>query len=109
MLEISQRLLSEASQVDDFAVTPLAFRHSGCNETTHTVEWGTGVSSGSITVEVADREDYAGDWKVIETITYDGKPTDSRRIVGTYGAFKHRVDEPVTDGTATSKIRGSVS
>lgn len=110
---ISQRLLSDQSEADDVGVTQGAFRGSGVEDTIHTIEWGDGASSGSIAIEVADSEAYTGKWTLLQTMTLDASvdpapKTDTVRISGSYGAFRHRIVNPITDGTVTSKIRGYV-
>ena len=105
---IAQRLLDEASALNDATITPQGFRQSGCIDTVHTMEWSDGVSSGEVVIEAADREtDAAADWAIIATVPYDGTARVMTPIHGAYRAFKHRISQPVTDGTVTSRIAGS--
>jgi hypothetical protein len=112
VLGISQKLLSEAFLQDDAVATPEAFRHAGCLSTTHYIEWGDGVQAGAVAIETAHKPDYAGTWQTVATVTFDGSTVPSTKteyvnVPGNYGAFRHRVADPVEGGTVTTKIEGS--
>lgn len=110
MLGIQQKLLIEAFDSDAVAATPKAFRHCGVLSTTHTVEWSDGASSGVVEIETAPSEVYGGTWASVGTITNSGTGprVDVLYVPGSYPAFRHRISTPVTDGTVTTKIAGSL-
>lgn len=108
---VSQRMLSDASQVDDAVTTGTPFRNCGAHNTTHTIEWGDAVSTGEVTIETADNENYTGTWKAVTNgvIAYSGSSEDVLYVPGAYGAFRHRITSPLNDGAfVTSKIRGAL-
>lgn len=111
LLGIGQRLLCEQSQTDATGTTAQAFRHSGVEDTIHSIEWSDGASTGTVEIEAADSETYAGSWFPIATVTFDATAprVQQVRVSGGYGAFRHRISSPVNDGgTVTSKVRGYV-
>ena|SRR5438874_13348477 len=113
MLAIGQRLLDSQSVTGDSGVTSLAFRVSGCEDSTSAIEWSDSVSAGEVTVEFADSPDYAGTWSPLAVVTFDGSVTPAPkteyvRHQGTYGAIRHRITAEVLDGTVISRIRGQV-
>lgn len=110
MLGINQKLLMEASETDTAAATPQAFRHCGLLSSTHTVEWSDSASSGVVEIEAASSEAYAGTWSPVATVTFSGTApkVDHVHVPGSYPAFRHRLSQPVTDGTVTTKISGSI-
>ena len=108
---ISQQLLAEAFVEDASVATPAAFRNVGIVETTHLITWNTGVSSGTVEIEAANRADTpTAEWAAIATVTFSGTApkTDSVRVAGVYKTFRHRISTIVTDGTVTSRIVGSL-
>lgn len=109
MNQIRQRLLDAASEVDTVAITPPPFRYVETLTTTHTIEWGDGVSSGVVEIEAAANELYSGTWSSLATVTFSGTApkVDVVVIPGSFGAIQHRISTPVTDGTVTTKIEGA--
>lgn len=107
MLAISQKLLDAKSVDEVSATTPDAFKRSGCQKAVHTVEWGTGVTSGVVEIEAADDPD-ATAWATLGTITFAGTApvTNTFTTDGPYGAFRHRISTVVANGTVTTRIRG---
>jgi hypothetical protein len=112
MLAIGQRLLDTQAVTGDSGVTSLAFRVSGCEDSTSAIEWSDGVSAGEVTVEFADSPDYAGTWSPLAVITFDNTvvapKTEYVRHQGCYGAIRHRITAEVLDGTVTTRLRGQV-
>lgn len=106
MLAFSQKLLRNQFVNGDSAVTPRAFRAVGVGKTNHIIQWGAGVSAGEVTIEKADREDYTGTWAPVTVVTYSGgAPKEDYVFVGeSASAFRHRITQPVLEGTVTSKI-----
>lgn len=109
---ISQRLLSEQFAADDFVATGTAFRHLDVITTKHSVEWAEGVSVGEVTIEEADKEDWAGAWALVATVTFDGSVTPAPKVdivnVNANGrAYRHRITTQVEGGSVTTKISGS--
>lgn len=109
---ISQRMLNEKFALNDTGVTARAFRQSGCLKTTHAIEWSQGVTSGEVTVEAADTEDYTGAWSPVAVFTFGNRDTlpyvDVTAVEGNYRALRHRITQIITDGTVISKITGAV-
>ena len=113
MLGISQKMLDGVSVLGESVTTPPAFTAVGIEDTTHTIKWGEGVSSGEVVVEFADDYDYTGTWNTLATVTFDGSvgapPREEYvRVQGAYGAIRHRISDEVLDGTVSSTIRGTV-
>lgn len=106
MLAFSQKLLRNQFALNDVGTTPIAFRKTGIDDTDHIVNWGVGVTSGEVTIEKADREDYAGTWAPVSVVTFSGTAPkeDYVQAPGPAGAYRHRITQIVTDGTVTSKI-----
>lgn len=109
---IAQRLLSEASNVDDAVATPQVFRHLGAIETKHVIEWGDGVSTGEVTIEQAANETYTGLWAPVAVVTFDGSvdPAPKTEVVDSNSnglAYRHRITGMVEGGTVTTKISGA--
>lgn len=107
MKAIGRRLLDAAS---DDGVTGVAdLRRLGLKETTHVIRWNDAVGSGIVEIETADRPDYTGQWAPLETVIFSGTAPkqDAVRIVGTYGAIRHRINGTLGEGTVTTKIEGS--
>jgi hypothetical protein len=104
---ISKPLLVNADAADSVGVADL--RRLGTGFTTHYVKWGTGVSSGVVSIESADKPDYDGEWALLDTVTFEGTAPkqDIKRIDGSFSAIRHRVSTIVTDGTVSTKISGS--
>jgi hypothetical protein len=112
LLGISQNLLQDQFANDDSVSTPEAFRYSGCLSTTHYVKWGEGVQRGEVTIESAMKPDFAGKWQTVAVLTFDGSTdpapkSDFQNVVGTYGAFRHRITDPIEGGTVTTSITGA--
>ena len=112
MLGISQRLLNEQFALDDVAVTPHGFRHSGCLSTVHDVRWNDGVQSGEVVIESARKpDDPSTIWAPVATVTFDNATVapkvDQVAVPGAYGAFRHRITDPVQGGTVTTSIHGA--
>lgn len=109
---IAQKLLSEQFAVDDAAVTPAVFRHLGSINTKHSIEWAEGVATGEVTIEEADKEDYAGAWALVATVTFDGSVTPAPKVdivnaTANGRAYRHRITGQVEGGSVTTKISGS--
>lgn len=107
LLAISQKLLNAASVDETSVETPDNFEKVGCTRSVHTVEWGTGVTSGVVEIEAAD-DNAATEWAILGTITFSGTApnTSTFAVDGAYGAFRHRISTVVANGTVTTKIRG---
>lgn len=107
MLAISQKLLSAASVDETTATTPDNFEKVPCVKSVHTIEWGTGVTSGVVEIEAAD-DNAASAWSTLGTITFAGSApkTETFDVDGPYGAFRHRISTVIGGGTVTTKIRG---
>jgi len=82
----------------------------GLVDTTHYITWGDGAISGEVTIESASKAGYTGTWAPIAVVTFtsDGPKEDYVRVQGAYGALRHRISSPVSGGTVTTKIVGSV-
>lgn len=109
---ISQQLLVDASAEGDSVATPQVFRHLGAVSTKHVIQWAEGVSAGEVTIEEAMKEDYAGSWALVATVTFDGSVTPAPKIdvvntVASGRAYRHRITGVVVDGTVTTYIAGS--
>ncbi len=109
---IAQKLLDGAFAVDDAVATPTVFRHLGSINTKHSIEWSEGVNTGEVTIEEADKEDYAGTWAPVTVVTFDGSTTAAPKteVVNTNAdgrAYRHRITGIVEGGTVTTKISGS--
>ena len=111
MLAISQKLLDAASVAGSAVATPAGFRASGATETTHYIKWSEGVGSGTVAIEAAHREtDPDERWGWIATVAFSGTApkTDVVRVSGSYRALRHRITNPVVDGTVTTSIVGAI-
>lgn len=102
------QILLNAQSTDEtksVAVSPL---EAGCASTDHYINWGTGVSSGVVQIEVADNPDYTGTWAPVRTVTYDsGSPKqDYVSVSGAPKAIRHRIETAVGGGTVTTRIVG---
>lgn len=112
LLGISQNLLQDQFANEDSVATPEAFRYSGCLSTTHYVRWGEGVQRGEVTIETAAKPDFAGKWQTVGVVTFDGSTDPAPKneylnVPGTYGAFRHRITDPIDGGTVTTTIVGA--
>lgn len=109
---IAQRMLNEASAEGDVVTTARGFRNCGLVlDTVHYIQWGPGVGSGVVNIDVAPKEDSPEEeWTTKEVVTFSGTApkTDAVRVLGAYGAFRHRIDTIVESGTVTSRITGSM-
>lgn len=81
----------------------------GLDTTTHHVRWLEGVMTGEVTVEVSSEVNYAGAWTPVGVVTFSGvaPKEDTLVIKGPYGAFRHRITQPVQGGSVTTKIVGT--
>jgi hypothetical protein len=109
---IAQRLLDGQFAVDDAVTTPTIFRHLGSINTKHSIEWAEGVSVGEVVIEEADKEDWAGAWALVATVTFDGSVTPAPKVDvvnqnANGRAYRHRITVPVEGGSVTTKISGS--
>lgn len=107
---IAQKMLDGASNDNDVAVADLS--RLGCLETTHIIDWGAGVQSGTVQIEVASDPAYAGTWASVYTATFDPTVGDAPRqdyirVPGMYAAMRHRVDGVVESGFVSSRIDAS--
>lgn len=117
MVLIAQKLLVKGSAPNEAAAVDLG--RLGCEETKHTVEWGLGVTAGTVLVEAAPRTTYTGKWELVGSIVFAGSGTapgagpapkvQSFNATGTYAAIRHRCSDqdPILGGTVTSRIDGS--
>lgn len=110
MLAISQALLVDQQAEGAVAVTPHGFRQSGCDTSTHFVQWAEGTAAGEVVVEQGPTESADDeDWVVEATVTFVGPAPKTDRVVvtGAHGAIRHRVSGVVVDGFVTTRIVGS--
>jgi hypothetical protein len=110
MLAISQQLLAAKSALAAVAVTP-ELAQAGLLETTHYLNWGTGVTSGAVTIETADDPAYTGTWAPVIVVPFAGTAPkqDYIRVQGAYKCFRHRISTVLANGTVTSSIQGSMA
>jgi len=103
---LSRQLINQQSAEGQSGAVNL--RRLGVLSTSHAISWGTGVSSGAVTIEAAAREDYDGEWSPLKTVAFDGiaPKQDVEILDGAYGAIRHRISTVVTDGTVTTHIVG---
>jgi hypothetical protein len=108
-LLISQKLLDAASSLNTAVATPAVFGSLGCQRTVHHVKWGTGVTAGAVTIEVAEDPSYTGTWAPVMVVTFSGTAPKQDYVAdsnGPYGAIRHRVSTAVSNGTVTTTIKG---
>lgn len=70
----------------------------------HHISWATGVTAGTIVIEVADDAAYAGTWAPVATIAWSAtSPSEDYAYTpGTPKAIRHRITIAVTGGGAPS-------
>lgn len=101
----------------------------GLLTTSHNVNWAAGVLQGEVTIEIADELSYTGPWVPIAVVNFvagvtsiapntavknvsgsAGQPAPRQDVViieGAYGAYRHRITQPVVGGSVTTKIVGT--
>lgn len=106
MLVLSQGMLSAKSALNAAAVTPDAFRRVGSLSQVHHIKWGTGVTSGAVTVEAADDPASTDTWTSLAVVTFAGTAPNQNTVAtnGPYRAFRHRISTVLAGGTVSSLI-----
>lgn len=85
-----------------------------CRQTFWTIE-GTGtISGGTVVVETADRQDYAGTWHALDTVTASNLTGDKSYVNSTVGAasgfLRARISTDIAGGgTITVRINGLIA
>lgn len=108
---INRVLLDTKTDVSTTASANL--KGTGLLETTHYIDWATGVTSGAIQIETASSTSYAGTWAPYgDPIAFSGTApkADYVRVQGCYNAIRHRISTAVAGGSApsvTTRIVGS--
>lgn len=70
------------------------------------IEWGTGVSAGTVTIEGASSATYAGTWSPLLTVAYtSGSPkVDTDAIEGSYAFVRAKVAS-LSGGSVVVKLK----
>ncbi len=70
--------------------------------------WGTGTTSGVVTIETAPDVNYAGTWDSIDTHTWSAADlVEKTQITGAFGAIRTRISTVIGGGTITTYIAGA--
>lgn len=85
-----------------------------CRHTFWTIEGAGTISGGTVVVETADRQDYAGTWHALDTVTASNLTGDKSYVNNTVGAasgfLRARISTDIAGGgTITVRINGLIA
>lgn len=78
---------------------------SRCRETAIYIEWSAGVTAGSVVVESAFNQAYAGTWANLATVSWtSASRVDIVQITGVHGALRTRLSVGIVGGTVNTWV-----
>ena len=96
------------TSVTDGVVLTIGGRASCIRELRAYADFGAGVTAGTLLVETASHEDYAGDWATVGTMAWAAASgTKTVAITGLYAAIRLRWSVAVAGGVADVTVLGN--